>query len=151
MLGATAITPWGAVRVFATHLANGDPQVNRRQAESLMAFVGRRGTDLAIVAGDFNATEDSPQIKAISTQAVDTYRAAHLEDPGFTCCIDDLSSASSDPPDERIDYVFLFPWTQHRVGLASCERVLDQSFHSAGGWQWASDHVGLLTAIFIGE
>ncbi|TKJ30509.1 MAG: hypothetical protein CEE40_04740 [Chloroflexi bacterium B3_Chlor] len=151
VLAATAITPWGELLVFVTHLTTGDPLINRSQAKSLMAFVARRGEEPAIVAGDFNAMEDSPGIKAISTQAVDTYRAMHPEDPGFTCCIDDLSSAFPDPPDERIDYVFLFPGKQHRADLASCERVLDQPFHSTDGWQWASDHVGLLTLISIGE
>ncbi len=149
VLEATASTPWGDVRVFVTHLTNGSPEVNRAQAESLMAFVAVRGEGAAIVAGDFNATEDSPQIVAITDEWVDTYRVANLVEDGLTCCVDNLSFGPEEPLEERIDYVFLVPDEERVARVASSRRVLDTPFESAGGWLWASDHVGLLTAIRV--
>ncbi len=147
VLGATASTPWGQVRVFVTHLTNGEPEVNRAQAESLMRFVTGPGQGISIVAGDFNATEESPQIKAITAQAVDSYRAVHPDDPGFTCCIEDLASGWAESLEERIDYVFVVSEEEGDATVVSCQRVLDHPFEIGGRWQWASDHVGLLTAV----
>jgi endonuclease/exonuclease/phosphatase family metal-dependent hydrolase len=149
VLGATAITPWGGVRVFVTHLTNGDPQVNKAQAESLMDFVGASGETPAVVAGDFNATEKSPQIEALTRQWVDTYRALHPDDEGSTCCVDDLSSAPTEPLEVRIDYLFLVPGGVEVAKAVSSQRVLDQPFQTEDHWQWASDHAGLLTAISV--
>jgi len=143
-LSATAVTPWGDVRVFATHLTNGDAEVNRSQVASLMAFVAASGEGPAVVAGDFNALEDSPQIRAIGW--IDTYRMVHPDAAGFTCCIDDLSMGPDEPLEERIDYMFLVPGTV-RVAVVESERVLDQPFRGDEGWLWASDHVGLLSEI----
>ena len=92
VLGATAIRPEGDVGVYVTHLTNGDPEINRSQAESLVSFVASGSDDFAILAGDFNATDDSPQIEPVTQQAVDIYGATHAEGSGFTCCVDDLSS-----------------------------------------------------------
>jgi endonuclease/exonuclease/phosphatase family metal-dependent hydrolase len=147
VLGATVLTPWGDVRVFVTHLTNGAPEVNRSQATSLMEFVDTSGDGPAVVAGDFNASEDSPQIEALTSQWVDAYRAVHPADAGFTCCVDDLSSGSTEPLEERIDYIFMVPGAQHIPMVVSTQKVLDQPFESSGAWQWASDHIGLLTEI----
>lgn len=147
VLGATANTPWGQVRVFVTHLTNGDPEVNRGQAESLMLFVTSPDDGISIVAGDFNATEESPQIKAITARAVDSYRVVHPDDPGFTCCIDDLASRWDQSLEERIDYVFLVSEEEGDAAVVNCRRVLDHPFEIGGHWQWASDHVGLLTLV----
>lgn len=151
VLNATAATPWGDVGVFVTHLTDGAPEVNGAQAESLMALVEAWGEGLGVVAGDFNATEDSPQIKAIAQEWVDTYRVANPEDEGFTCCNDDLSLGVAGPLEKRIDYVFLVPERAHGVRVVSSQRVLDQPSGKPGSWQWASDHVGLLTAIWVEE
>jgi endonuclease/exonuclease/phosphatase family metal-dependent hydrolase len=148
-LHATATTRWGDVRVFVTHLTHGDPEINRKQAASLMAFVGATGSGPAIVAGDFNATEDSLQVRALTDKWVDTYRAANPGDEGWTCCIDNLARGPTEAMEERIDYVFLVPQAGQGYKVRSAQRVLDQPFQVSGGWQWASDHAGLLTAIEI--
>lgn len=70
---------------------------------------------------------------------------------GFTCCVDDLSSGPSGPLEERIDYVFLPPANQDHSRAVSCEQVLNQPFRVDSDWQWASDHVGLLTAIALAQ
>ena len=151
VLRATAITPWGDVRVFVTHLTNGDREVNRAQAASLMTFVAAPGDGPAIVAGDFNATDDSPQMEAIARRWVDTYRAARPDDDGFTCCIDDISGGPDERLDERIDYVFLVPQAARAASVVSSQRVLAQPHRTADGWLWASDHVGLVAAIRMGR
>jgi endonuclease/exonuclease/phosphatase family metal-dependent hydrolase len=145
-LHATAVTPWGDLRVFATHLTTGDPGLNQGQAAALQSFVAATGSGPAVVAGDFNAAEDSPQIQALADVWIDTYRAANPGGPGLTCCIDDLAAQSADLT-ERIDYLFLVPDGQARV--ASSQKVLDKPVWVGDGWQWASDHVGLLTTIFL--
>lgn len=151
VLAATVVTPWGNVRVFVTHLTNGAAQINHAQAASLTAFVARYGEGPAMVAGDFNATDDSPQIKAITEQWVDTYRAVHDAEQGFTCCIDDLSSDFSTPLEKRIDYIFLVPAPGYQVTVVDSRRVLDKPLWKTGRWQWASDHVGLVTSIRVGQ
>lgn len=151
VLGATAVTPWGEARVFVTHLTNGAPEVNEAQAESLMRFATASGEEIAILAGDFNASEDSPQIQVMSKQGLDVYRTLHPDMEGFTCCVGDLSSGPIEPLEERIDYVFLLPANQDHSRVVSCEQVLNQPFWVDGGWQWASDHIGLLTAITLAQ
>jgi endonuclease/exonuclease/phosphatase family metal-dependent hydrolase len=146
VLHATAATPWGDLRVFATHLTTGDLALNQGQAGSLQAFVVSTGGGPAIVAGDFNAREDSPQIQALANAWLDTYRVANPGDPGLTCCIDDLA-AQNEPLEERIDYLFLVPGSGEEEQVVSSQRVLDQPVLGADGWLWASDHVGLLSTI----
>jgi endonuclease/exonuclease/phosphatase family metal-dependent hydrolase len=148
VLHAMASTPSGDVGVFVTHLTHGDDDVNRQQATSLLRFVGA-GRGPAIVAGDFNATEDSPQIQSITAQWIDTFRAATPEADGSTCCIDDLTMGRDERPAVRIDYVFLVPRPDGGVTVLSAQRVFDQPFAVPGGWLWASDHVGLLVTIEV--
>ncbi len=147
VLHATVATPWGDARVFVTHLTNGESEINRRQATSLLDFVRSTGSGLAIVAGDFNAREDSPQIQTLSREWVDTYRAAHPDDEGLTCCIDTLTQGPTEPLEERIDYIFLASPPGQDVKVLNAQRVLDQPLPVRDGWLWASDHVGLLAII----
>jgi endonuclease/exonuclease/phosphatase family metal-dependent hydrolase len=143
VLGATVDAPGGELRVFVTHLTNGDPDVNRAQAEALMTFVRSYSEDLAIVAGDFNAREDSPQIQAISRHALDTFRLTQPQRVGNTCCLDDLSPASSGSLGERIDYIFLLASPQHDLRAPTCGLILDRPYWTPRGWLWTSDHAGL--------
>jgi endonuclease/exonuclease/phosphatase family metal-dependent hydrolase len=148
VLGATIDAPGGRLRIFVTHLTNGEPEVNRGQAQSLMAFVRSNSEGPAIIAGDFNAREGSLQIHAISQQAVDTFRATNPQLPGNTCCFDDLSSASSEGLEERIDYVFLLAPPEYDARALACERILDQALWAPTGWLRISDHAGLLATVF---
>jgi endonuclease/exonuclease/phosphatase family metal-dependent hydrolase len=144
VLRATALTPWGDVDLYATHLTNGKPDVNRGQAASLQAFVASTRRNPAVVAGDLNALEDSPQIRALAGEWTDVYRAAHPGEAGFTCCIDDLWGGPDEPLRERIDYMFLVPGDGARIAVDGVRLVLNAPVEQAGGWLWASDHVGLL-------
>ena len=107
-LKATAETPRGDVDIIVTHLTHGDPQVNRGQVEALKEFVERAAAGRpTIVAGDFNALEDSSQVAGLGW--IDTYRASNPDDPGLTCCVDDLAAGPAESLEKRIDYVFLVP------------------------------------------
>ncbi len=143
-LHATAVTPWGDVDLFATHLTTGGAEVNQAQVASLRAFVEETGSAAALVGGDFNARENSPQIEALARRWFDTFRGANPGDPGLTCCIDDLSQGPGEPLEKRIDYLFLVPRSAQGFRLKAAWRVLDQPAWTADGWQWASDHVGVL-------
>jgi endonuclease/exonuclease/phosphatase family metal-dependent hydrolase len=146
VLQATAVTPWGDVNVFVTHLTHGDPEVNRAQAASLQAHVSTAGERPSIVAGDFNATQDTPQIQA--TGWTDAYRAAHPDDPGFTCCVDDLSGGPEKALEKRIDYILVVPGTE-RIEVEDSRRVLDRPARLGDRWLWASDHAGVLTTLSV--
>jgi len=146
-LHATAATAWGAVDVFVTHLTHGDQEVNRQQATSLAAFVRTTGRAPAIVAGDLNATEDSAQIQLLNQSWVDAFRVANPDDEGLTCCIDNLASGPSEELEKRIDYLFVVPRGGRGVEVSRSQLALDRPFQAAHGWQWASDHVGLLVEI----
>jgi endonuclease/exonuclease/phosphatase family metal-dependent hydrolase len=149
VLEASVATPSGDVTVFVTHLTNGDPEVNRAQADSLMTFVDSGMHDLAIVAGDFNATEDSPQIQSITRRAADAYRVANAQSEGLTCCAGDLTSGTEEQFEKRIDYLFLLARHPQGVRVVDCQVILDQPFQTGDGWLWASDHAGLFTTLSI--
>jgi len=151
VLHATTATPWGDVDVFVTHLTHGNPEINRQQAASLLTFVKDSGHGPAIVAGDLNATDDSAQIQSLGAEWVDAYRAANRDDQGLTCCIDDLNAEPAERLEKRIDYVFVVPPAGQSVHVCRCHLVLDGPFQVAEGWQWASDHVGLMAEIEIGD
>jgi endonuclease/exonuclease/phosphatase family metal-dependent hydrolase len=146
-LGTTVTTPWGDVTFFVAHLTDKDPQVARGQAESLRNFVEAHTHGLAVVAGDFNSREDSPQIIALSSTWTDTYRAVHPGDEGLTCCIDDLTASPGEPLEERIDYIFLVHSIVENGEIVSAQRVFDRPYRGDSGWQWVSDHIGLLVEI----
>ena len=145
VLGATAATPWGAIAFFDTHLSGRTSDVGQGQVESLKEFVEGHADGPAVVAGDFNAREDSPQIVNLSKNWVDTYRSLHPGDPGLTCCNDELTAGPGDRFRDRLDYIFLVPWAGSN--LISARRVFDQPFPTQRGWQWASDHAGLFVEI----
>jgi endonuclease/exonuclease/phosphatase family metal-dependent hydrolase len=135
------------VAFFVAHLTDKEPQVNLRQAESLREFVETHTGGLSVVAGDFNAREDSAQIAALVGQWTDAYRALHPSEEGLSCCIDDLAAGPGEPLEERIDYIFLVTKTGVNEKILSAQRVFNQPFPVSRGWQWASDHVGLLVEL----
>ncbi len=148
-LAATADTPLGEVIFFVAHLTDkkSNPLINRGQAESLKLFVDAHANLLAVVGGDFNARENTPQIMELAGAWVDTYRSLHPDEAGMTCCIDNLTSGPGEALEERIDYIFLVTNSNQAGQLASARLVFDQPHQVGGGWQWVSDHIGLLVEI----
>jgi endonuclease/exonuclease/phosphatase family metal-dependent hydrolase len=146
-LRATADTPWGPISIVVTHLTHGDIQVNQGQVAALASFVGSARSYPTLVAGDLNATPNTPQIEALALDWIDTYQTARPESPGPTCCLDNLHQEPPGLLEKRIDYVFLAPGPGQDLRIVDSQRVLTQPFPLAGGWLWASDHVGLLTTL----
>jgi len=145
VLHAAAATPFGEVDVFVTHLTHGSPEVNLQQTLNLLDFVKNSRGELTIIAGDFNAVEDSPQIQYLNQHWVDAYRTANPNRDGPTCCIEDLSNGPDEPLEKRIDYIFLS--ADPAMRLQGIQRVFGEPFRMEYGWQWASDHIGLM-AVF---
>lgn len=82
VLHATVETPHGDIDLFVTHLTSSKASVNAAQVESLLAFVQTEATHPAIIAGDFNAVESSPQMIRLAEIWHDSYRLAHPHEPG---------------------------------------------------------------------
>lgn len=148
-LHATAVSPWGDVDVFVTHLTDGADEINAAQLASLQMFVSATGNAPAIIGGDFNAREHEAHMLALGSDWIDAHTAANPGEPGFTCCIDDLHAGYGEVLEKRIDYVFLLPRLGINLDVRSAETILDQPVRMDGVWQWASDHVGLLVEIEI--
>jgi len=146
-LAATALTPWGEVTFVVTHLTDKAPPKNYGQAESLQKFVEALPGDFRVVAGDFNAQEDSPQIHLLASTWIDAFRVANPGEAGLTCCIDDLAAAPEEPLEKRIDYLFLVSRSGKHSRVLSASRVFSEPFLAGSGWHWASDHVGLLVEL----
>ena len=146
LLRATAVTPQGEVTLYVTHLTHGDPAVNRAQFAALMAYIDQTSAGPSIVAGDLNATESVQQTAAAGW--LDSYRFAQPDDPGHTCCIEDLSARSDRTLTKRIDYLYLAAGTEE-VCVVESRRILDQPARLGEGWLWASDHVGVLTTLSL--
>ncbi|HEX9092074.1 MAG TPA: endonuclease/exonuclease/phosphatase family protein [Anaerolineales bacterium] len=142
--GATALMLWGEVTSFVTHLTDKNPVVRVGQAESLRQFVEMHKGAITLVAGDFNSDEASPAISELARRWSDTYRMRHPTEAGLTCCIDNLTRGPDEPLEKRIDYIFMLPGSGK---LVDSKRVFDQPFPVPGGWQWASDHTGLMVEI----
>ncbi len=148
-LHATAVTPLGNIDLFVTHLTDGDAAVNAAQTESLLAFVRRTAAFPAIVAGDFNAVEDSPQILLLTGEWQDSFRLAHPDDPGKSCCLPDLAHASAQDFHRRVDYLFTVPGASQIIQTLAIQQIFNEPLATANGRLWVSDHAGLLATITI--
>lgn len=121
----TVDTDAGPVVVFSTHITNKPGQVNAAQIRSLADVVERERRGLpAIVAGDFNAHEDTPQIRGLPAHWHDAFREARPDAPGPT----------SVDSGRRIDYIFLVD------GDRVCWEMLDADTF---GNEAISDHRGV--------
>jgi endonuclease/exonuclease/phosphatase family metal-dependent hydrolase len=145
VLRASAVTPMGTLPVYVTHLTNGSADINRGQASALQRFVSESGGGLALVAGDLNAVEWSPQIQSLAEEWIDVFRAANPDLEGYTCCVEDVAADSTELLEKRIDYVFLVPGSA--ASVVGSQRVLHQPFQTEEGWLWASDHAGVFAEI----
>jgi endonuclease/exonuclease/phosphatase family metal-dependent hydrolase len=142
-LHAIASTPQGNLHLFVTHLS-GEEAIGPGQVESLKEFTNSVEGP-AILSGDFNALESSPQIVLLTGAWVDTYRTVHPNDVGFTSSVDDLHAGPEETLERRIDYIFASPGLE----LLDAQRIFDHPFQTDSGWLWASDHTGLLIVIGI--
>lgn len=146
-LHATTSTPLGEVDLFVTHLTDKDEQINRQQAAALREYVQREVSHQAIIAGDFNATENSPQISALAATWTDAFRFSHPLDRGYTCCIDDPRNGPDEILEKRIDYIFIQSHGRDTLTIEDTYLILEAPFPWDDGWLWASDHIGLMTIL----
>ncbi len=74
-LAVTAQTPMGPILLITTHLAwDRTNTINAGQIASLEAFLAELPPHPSILAGDFNAREDSPQIRKLKQSWIDAFR-----------------------------------------------------------------------------
>ena len=148
-LHATAETPQGNIDLFVTHLTNGKASINASQTESLLSFVQKEAQDAALVAGDFNAVADSPQILHLTNVWQDSFHLLNPNDSGASCCVTDLSNSPASELQVRVDYVFMVPGTRQLLNILAIEQVFAEPFAVANGRLWLSDHAGLLATVTI--
>ena len=146
-LGATVLTPMGNLGLVVTHLTSESLSVAELQATQLQGFVEAQANLVTLVAGDFNSPQNSPQIVKLAQGWQDTYRVIHPNEPGYTCCIDNLQAQAAVPVNERIDYIFLAHQSGDSWIVTTAEKLFDHAFAVNNGWQWASDHEGLMVEI----
>jgi len=137
VLHAIASTPAGDLDLFVTHLS-GEDAIGLGQVESLMTFADQEKGP-AILAGDFNALESSPQIISLSKTWMDAYRTIHPFDTGYTSSVDNLHAGPDETLERRIDYIFVSP----NLRLLDAGRFADHPFAVEDAWLWVSDHIGL--------
>lgn len=149
VLHATVETPHGDIDLFVTHLTSNKASVNAAQVESLLAFVQTEATHPAIIAGDFNAVEDSPQMIKLAEIWQDSYRLAYPDELGPTCCISDLVNSPTTELQERVDYLFLAPIGTNGLNLVTVDQVFAEPVTAVNGRLWLSDHAGILATIQV--
>lgn len=110
--GVTVRAPGGDFLAVSAHLGHGR-KLNTRQLRALQGWVQEQAGDRpAIVGGDFNTGEDSPQIQKLKQTWLDLYRAANPEGDGAT-------------------YHIHWPWGNPMLRLR-----LDYLFLQQGGSPW---------------
>jgi beta-glucosidase len=131
------------VNIYVTHLHYTDAggAIRARQVRDLLEFVAATaGNAPSLIAGDFNAAADTPELELLRVAGyVDSYGAMHPEATRDPAAHATLNRKYFPDDRRRIDHVFLaraaFEPTASRI-------ILDQP--DAAG-TWASDHYGLLT------
>jgi endonuclease/exonuclease/phosphatase family metal-dependent hydrolase len=144
LLHAALQSPWGGLDVFSTHTI-GDPCQTGRVAQLIR---NRRGLLPSVLMGDFNASEDSAAIAAITRIGgfIDAFRAANPSLPGPTVW------QRIDAPDSmvrrRVDYLFMIPGEEYGGRVVSSRVVLNSPQHLTDGHVlWPSDHYGVLAEL----
>jgi len=136
-LGAFVDTPFGSIPFFSVHLGI-TPHENAAQIVHLREWISDvAGTRSAIIGGDFNTSECTPQIRYAQCEWVDTFRHIHSDTDGSTHELrwpwGGLIRRS------RLDYIFLKP------GLQSWRVKDTEHLDSLDGPY--SDHRAVLTRV----
>ncbi len=147
-LYATARTPLGPIMIVSAHLTTQEhPEANAGQMAFLAQWVEERTAHPVVIAGDFNAVPDTPQIQRLSSEWVDVWRHAHPAAEGKTCCVASLTAGPEEPLEKRIDYVFLAGAGIGELRVLEVKRAFDRPGQAGSGWLWPSDHVGLFVVL----
>jgi endonuclease/exonuclease/phosphatase family metal-dependent hydrolase len=139
--------PGGRFRVFSVHLSARSTVERLRQIARLAHHV--EATPHAhpmIVGGDFNAEEQSHEIRLLTEVKgwIDSFRHLHRDVAGHTWG-QALTSATA-TAGSRIDFLFSVPAREERWEPRHSRLILDRAFpQSREGVLWASDHYGVLS------
>lgn len=146
-LEAVLQAPAGEFKVFSVHLSARSVVDRKRQIAKLVRKV--EATPHArpmIVGGDFNAKEDSREIRLLTEVKgwIDSFRHLNRDIAGHTWG-QALTSVQA-TAGRRIDFLFSVPSSDERWEPCHSRLILDRSFpESRGGVLWASDHYGVLS------
>jgi endonuclease/exonuclease/phosphatase family metal-dependent hydrolase len=136
-VGVTVRAPGGDFLAISAHLGHGR-SLNTRQLDRLQAWVKKFAANRpAIVGGDFNTGESSPQMRLLRHQWLDLFRQANPGDEGYTY---HLRWPWGNPMfSQRLDYLFL------RQGSCPWRLIEAQAVQSPG--QAHSDHLAVLARL----
>ena len=150
-LAVTAHTPAGPVQLVTAHLTRLNTRNNAKQAASLEAFIAGLAPHPTILAGDFNALEDSPQIREISKTWTDAFRHVHKRTRAATCCLSPsgLKERNASTFFARVDYIFLKDQGARRWRVDDARLIFDRAFQTQDGYQWVSNHLGVLAEVAL--
>lgn len=139
-------TPWGELGVASTHTSRGFCE-----APAVAGLMhARRGPLPSVLMGDFNATEDSAGVTALTLGGgfIDAFRAVNPTAPGLT--VWQRVYAPVPTVFRRVDFVFVLPGTSAPGHVRASRVVLDAPRHLTDGKVlWPSDHYGVLAEIEV--
>ncbi len=136
------------IDLYDTHLHH-TPEggaIRAEQVRDLLAFIdSTRGDGQVVLAGDFNAQLDTPELQLLARDYDDVFRAVH---PHATA----EEAVTYNPvfgiAPGAIDHVFVPKETSRRLEPGRCEIL----FRSAGPDSvWASDHFGVAAWLEMGQ
>ena len=134
--------------VYDTHLHHTfeGAAIRATQIRDLLGFIAAtRGGEAVVLAGDFNAAPESPEMRLLEGRFLDVFAAANPGAGGKPTAT--LNRALGHPP-LRIDYIFV-----SRQGAPSLTpRSADVIFRDPGrDGIWASDHFGVVARLVVGR
>ena len=150
--------PHGPLPLFATHLTFQLHMCTTRleQVSALVDHVARLapiGGPPPVLAGDFNATPDSDEMRFLrgltplrgrSVYFADCWLATDQRDPGYTFDRRNAFTARSHEPSKRIDYLYVRgPDARMRGEPVAARLALDQCIDDV----WPSDHFAVVADI----
>lgn len=151
-------TPTGDISVYVAHLSGEPQKLNVAQAADLAQYVeSTRGSNPAVVAGDFNAEPDWPSIRMLERARgyINTYKAANRRTAPTSCVT--ITPGYFNPFDHclpkdvfrhTIDYLFLVPGRTFSGEVLSSRLFLNTPGRTKAGRElWASDHVGIVSVL----
>ncbi len=140
-MGAKVLSPWGSFAAISVHLAVFKHQ-NSSQLAHLFAWLNKiMGGLPAIIGGDFNSNENSPEMTRVRSTWMDTFRILHPDADGTThelCTPQGRVIRRS-----RLDYIFLRP------GKAKWKILETRHLDGVSGPH--SDHRAVLTRLVLNK
>jgi endonuclease/exonuclease/phosphatase family metal-dependent hydrolase len=139
--------PTGRFSVFSVHLTAGSQTGRLRQIAALARVVeASPHAHPVIVGGDFNAEEDSHEIRWLTELSgwIDSFRHLHPDHAGHTW--GQSLAAATATAGSRIDFLFSAPAGGEHWDPRHSRLILDEAFpEHRDEVLWASDHYGVLT------